>query len=54
MLLIKIFFMVLLVELKFDWKFQIKRGGKEPARPLQYNKRLSMAQRKKQLYGIDR
>ena len=51
MFLIKILLMVLLVESKFDWKFQIKRGGKEPARPFQYNQLLAMAQRKKQLYA---
>ena len=43
--------MVLLVESKFDLKFLIKRGGKEPARPFQHNQLLAMAQRKKQLYG---
>ena len=51
MFLIKILLMVPLVESKFDWKFLIKRGGKEPARPFQYNQLLAMAQRKKQLYA---
>ena len=42
--------MAILVDAKFEWKFQIKRGGQEPARPFQYNQLLAMAQRKKKLY----
>ena len=50
MLLIKILLMAILVDAKSEWKFQIKRGGEEPARPFQYNQLLAMAQRKKKLY----
>ena len=42
--------MAILVDAKFEWKFQIKRGGQEPARPFQYNQLLAMAQRKKKIY----
>ena len=42
--------MAILVDAKFEWKFQIKRGGQEPARSFQYNQLLAMAQRKKKLY----
>ena len=50
MLLIKIILMAILVDAKFEWKFQIKRGGQEPARPFQYNQLLATAQRKNKLY----
>ena len=43
--------MAILVDAKSEWKFQIKRGGQEPARPFQYNQLLAMAQRKKKLYN---
>ena len=51
-MLIRILLMVLLVlvEAKFEWKFQIKRGGQEPWRPFQNNQLLETIQRKKQRY----
>ena len=50
---IRILLMVLLVlvEAKFEWKFQIKRGGQEPWRPFQNNQLLERIHQRKQQYG---
>ena len=47
---IQMFLVVLFVEAKFDWKFQIKRGGQEPWRPFQTNQLLVKAEQKRQRY----
>ena len=52
-MLIKILLVVILVlvEAKIDWKFQIKRGGQEPWRPFQDNQLLERIHQRKQQYG---
>ena len=47
---IQMFLVVLFVEAKFDWKFQIKRGGQEPWRPFQTNQLLVRAEQKRLRY----
>ena len=47
---IRLMVLLVLVEAKFEWKFQIKRGGQEPWRPFQNNQLLETIQRKKQRY----
>ena len=47
---IRMFLVVLFVEAKFDWKFQIKRGGQEPWRPFQTNQLLERIDQKRQRY----
>ena len=44
------FLVVLFVEAKFDWKFQIKRGGQEPWRPFKTNQLLDRIDQKRQRY----
>ena len=52
-MLIRILLMVVLVlvEAKFESKFQMKRGGQEPWRPFQNNQLLERIHRRKQRYG---
>ena len=39
---------IILSEVKFDWKYQVKRGGQEPWRPFQFNQLLANLQSHKE------